>query len=74
MIHCGIYQHYKGQQYQVLHLARHSETQEEMVVYKQLYGDGGIWVRPAKMFAEKILIEGEIVDRFRFLGDEAENC
>lgn len=60
----GIYRHYKGNLYQVLHLARHSETEEWLVVYRALYGDFGIWVRPLAMFTETVEIDGKIVPRF----------
>ena len=50
----GKYRHFKGMEYQVLFVARHSETMEEMVVYKALYGDGGVWVRPLSMWEEKV--------------------
>lgn len=63
----GIYRHYKGNEYEVLMVARHSETEEEMVVYRALYGDYGVWVRPYAMFMEKVEVDGEMVDRFRFL-------
>jgi hypothetical protein len=60
----GIYRHYKGQSYRVLGTARHSETMEELVVYQALYGDFGLWVRPAAMFAETVELEGEPIPRF----------
>jgi hypothetical protein len=60
----GLYQHYKGHRYQVLHLARHSETEEVLVVYRALHGDRGIWVRPRAMFNESIEVDGEKVPRF----------
>ena len=53
----GRYRHFKGKEYQVIGTARHSETREEMVVYRALYGDGGLWVRPAAMWSE--LVEGD---------------
>ena len=58
------YRHFKGKEYQVLHIATHSETLEEMVVYKQLYGNGGIWVRPKTMFTEFIELDGKVIKRF----------
>ena len=66
----GRYQHYKGQQYLVLGVARHSETEEELVVYRQDYGDKGLWVRPRAMFEESVTIDGQTVPRFRFIGPE----
>jgi len=64
-IELGRYQHYKGQFYEVIGIAKHSETLEELVVYKQQYGEFGLWVRPLKMFLEDITIDGEIVKRFK---------
>jgi hypothetical protein len=61
----GLYEHYKGGRYEVLHLARHSETEEQLVVYRALYGDRGVWVRPLEMFAETVTIDGDDVPRFR---------
>jgi hypothetical protein len=63
----GHYRHYKGNDYTVLGVARHSETLEELVVYRQEYGDRGLWVRPAAMFAETVEIDGRAVPRFRLL-------
>ncbi|MFC5741920.1 DUF1653 domain-containing protein [Dyella tabacisoli] len=60
----GIYRHYKGQPYRVLGTARHSETMEELVVYQALYGDMGLWVRPATMFCETVTLNGEPIPRF----------
>mgnify|MGYP006276518463 CR=1 FL=1 len=64
----GRYRHYKGHEYTVLGIARHSETLEELVVYRQEYGDHGLWVRPATMFAETVAVDGQMVPRFQFLG------
>lgn len=63
----GLYKHYKGKLYQVLSIARHSETLEELVVYQALYGEYGIWVRPKDMFCSNIEINGETKDRFQFI-------
>jgi hypothetical protein len=60
----GIYRHYKGQRYRVLGTAHHSETLEPLVVYQALYGDHGLWVRPAAMFSETIELDGEPIARF----------
>ncbi len=59
MLKKGIYQHYKGQLYQVLHVATHSETQEKLVVYQCLYGDYSIWVIPLEMFTESITLDDD---------------
>ena len=68
----GRYRHYKGNEYTVLGIARHSETLEELVVYRQEYGDRGLWVRPATMFAETVEIEGRAVARFQRVEDSAD--
>lgn len=62
----GLYRHYKGQAYQVIDLARHSETEEWHVVYRPLYGDFGLWIRPYAMFVEEIEQHGQRVPRFAF--------
>lgn len=64
----GKYRHFKGNEYEVIAIAKHSETLEEMVVYKALYGDGGYWVRPASMWNETVTKEGKTFKRFEFLG------
>lgn len=64
----GKYKHYKDKMYEVIGTARHSETLEEFVVYRALYGSGDLWVRPLKMFLESVEIHGESVPRFRYLG------
>ena len=66
----GKYRHYKGNLYTVLGIARHSETLEEMVVYRAEYGEHGLWVRPAAMFEETVVINGQSAPRFRYLGTE----
>lgn len=58
------YRHFKGKEYLVLHLAKHSETLEDLVVYQPLYGERGIWVRPLDMFKEKVDFNGKIINRF----------
>lgn len=63
----GLYEHYKGLQYKVIAIARHSETLEELVVYQALYGEQGIWVRPLSMFAENIVINRQSVPRFKLI-------
>ena len=60
----GTYRHYKGGLYEVLGVARHSETEELMVVYRALYGGRGLWVRPRAMFEESVLVDGREVPRF----------
>lgn len=65
----GRYLHYKGQEYTVLGLALHSETKEELVVYRQEYGDRGLWVRPKQMFLETVEIDGDAVPRFQHIAD-----
>ena len=66
----GRYRHYKGNEYTVLGPARHSETMEELVVYRAEYGDRGLWVRPKAMFCETVEVEGQRVPRFAYLGAE----
>ena len=63
----AIYRHYKGSLYQVLHTAQHSETEEALVVYRCLYGDYSVWVRPLAMFIETVTIEGKQVPRFELI-------
>lgn len=63
----GIYRHHKGNLYQVLHTARHSETEEMLVVYRALYGGYGVWVRPLTMFCENVEIDGKTLPRFELI-------
>lgn len=68
-IKLGKYRHFKGNEYEVIAIAKHSETLEEMVVYKALYSDGDIWVRPAKMWDETIERDGKTFKRFEYIGE-----
>lgn len=63
----GIYRHYKGRLYQVLHTAQHSETEEMLVVYRCLYGEYGVWVRPLAMFTETVEVDGKEIPRFELI-------
>ena len=63
----GIYRHFKGNMYEVVEMALHSETVEEMVIYKALYGEGKTWVRPLSMWDEEVEFEGKKVKRFTFV-------
>jgi len=65
----GRYRHYKGKEYTVLGVARHSETHEELVVYRPEYGDRSLWVRPRAMFQDEVLVGGRSVPRFKYLGN-----
>ena len=69
MLTLGRYQHFKGNYYQVLHIAKHSETEELQVVYQPEYGDKGIWVRPLAMFDETITRDGKMLKRFTKVED-----
>lgn len=69
MIRPGIYQHYKGRRYEVIDIARHSETEEQLVVYRTLYGNYDLWVRPLVMFEELVEVDGRKVPRFEFVKD-----
>ncbi|MCS5587469.1 MAG: DUF1653 domain-containing protein [Porticoccaceae bacterium] len=63
----GIYKHYKGNKYQVIGVARHSESEDYLVVYRPLYGDSGLWVRPLHMFIEEVEVEGQMQPRFELI-------
>ena len=65
----GIYRHFKGNRYQLLYVATHSETLESMVVYRALYGEGGLWVRPASMWTEIVDKNGYHGPRFTYIGE-----
>jgi len=67
-IQTGLYRHYKGNEYEVIEVARHSETLEELVVYRALYGERGLWVRPRAMFSEAVELDGRSVPRFQYVG------
>ena len=68
-IKLGKYRHFKGNEYEVIGVARHSESMQEMVVYRALYGDGGLWVRPAEMWKDTVTREGVTYQRFTYIGD-----
>ena len=70
MIPNGRYRHYKGNDYEVIGSARHSETEEEMVVYRKLYGDGSLWVRPLAMFLDDVTVDGKQIPRFLWVGEK----
>lgn len=68
MISPGRYRHYKGKEYEVLGVAKHSETEEEFVVYRALYGERGLWVRLKAMFLEPVVVGDRSMPRFQYLG------
>jgi len=68
----GIYEHYKGNQYRVIDIAKHSETEELLVLYRPMYGDESLWVRPFAMFFEKVTVDRFEVPRFKYIGDANE--
>ncbi len=63
----GKYRHFKGNEYEVIDIAKHSESGEEMVIYRALYGEGGLWVRPASMWNETVERDGRVFRRFEFI-------
>ncbi|MFS1701923.1 DUF1653 domain-containing protein [Alteromonas sp. AMM-1] len=71
MIKPGVYQHYKGNNYEVIGVARHSEDESQVVVYRPMYGEGALWVRPLDMFTEQVSVNGRSVERFRYIGQAA---
>ena len=68
-IKLGKYRHFKGMEYEVVGVAKHSETLEDMVVYRALYGERGLWVRPASMWNETVTRDGKTLPRFIYIGD-----
>ena len=69
-IKSGKYRHFKGNEYEVLCVATHTETQEKLVIYKALYGDGGLWARPLSMWNETVERDGKCCKRFEYIGEE----
>lgn len=69
-IRTGKYRHYKGKNYEVIGVARHSESEEELVVYRCLYGDFSLWVRPLAMFNETVVVDGQEIPRFQYCEEE----
>lgn len=69
MLKLGKYRHYKNKEYEVIGVAHHSETREELVVYRALYGEFGLWVRPLSMFIEDVEVDGKTVPRFAYIGE-----
>lgn len=69
MIRPGRYRHYKGKEYDVLGVAKHSETEEEFVVYRALYGERGLWIRPVAMFLETVYVDARPIPRFERLSE-----
>ena len=67
IIPLSVYRHYKGNQYEAIGNAKHSETLEDMVIYKALYGDGGTWVRPLSMWENLIEVDGKTIKRFEYI-------
>ncbi|MCJ7766141.1 MAG: DUF1653 domain-containing protein [Thiovulaceae bacterium] len=70
VIKAGLYRHYKGNQYEVIDVVVHSETEEELVLYRALYGEQGLWVRPLAMFTENVNVDGRCMARFKYIGVE----
>lgn len=66
----GIYKHYKGEFYDVIDTVTHSETQEVLVLYRPMYGEKKLWVRPLDMFVEKVNVDGNLIERFKYSGEE----
>ena len=70
MLKKGFYRHFKGNVYELLDIAKNSETLEEMVIYRACYGEGGLWVRPASMWDEEVERDGKIFKRFTYIGED----
>lgn len=70
MLTPGRYRHFKGKEYQVYYVAKHSETLEDYVVYQPLYGEGAMWIRPLEMFLEQVEVGGKQMPRFQYLGEK----
>lgn len=68
-IKMGRYRHFKGNEYEVIGIAKHSETTEEMVVYRALYGEHGLWIRPVSMWNETVERDGKVYQRFTYIGE-----
>jgi len=68
----GIYEHYKEHRYEVIDIVRHSESEELLVLYRALYGDEELWVRPFNMFFEQVNVNGKLQERFKYIGDKNE--
>jgi len=73
LIPLGVYRHYKGNEYEVIGFSKHSETLEDMVIYKALYSGGGTWVRPLSMWDNLIETDGKTVKRFEYIGSSDNN-
>ena len=69
MIKLGKYRHFKGKEYEVIAVAKHTEDLKDYVVYRALYGDYGLWVRPLEMFCEEVEVNGKKLNRFEYIGD-----
>ena len=68
MLKLGKYRHFKGNEYEVIGLAKHSETLEDLVIYRALYGKNDLWVRPLSMFIEEVEVAGQKIPRFKYIG------
>ena len=69
MVKLGKYRHYKGNEYEVIGIAKHSETLEDLVVYRALYAEQGLWVRPLSIFIEEVEVDGKKIPRFEYIGE-----